>query len=113
VRRYRLVPTVVALAFFVVVGDLVLLALLPGAAPAAPKDEMWMVYYAVLRSGEVPAQLDDPILRGLLAALDPTAEEVAERVRVRSWEAREGGFSLEAEHTGDGRLYRITNDGVY
>jgi hypothetical protein len=113
VRSYRPGPTVVALALFVIVGDLILVALLPGPVPASPQDEMWMVYYAVLRCGEPPAQLDDPALRSLLVALDPAAEEVAERVRVRGWEAREGGFTLEAEHTGDGRLYRITPDGVY
>jgi hypothetical protein len=101
-----------ALALFVIAGDLILLAVVPGPATALPRDEMWMVYYAVLRSGEVPDRLDDHALKGLLAAMDPAAEAVAERVRVRSWEARGRAFTLEAEHAGDGRLYRITNDGV-
>lgn len=112
-RTYRPLQTAVALALFVIVGNLILVALLPGPAPASPHDEMWMVYFAVLRGGDPPAQLDDPALRSMLVALDPAAEEVAERVRVRGWEARGRGFTLEAEHTGDGRLYRITPDGVY
>lgn|GEM_PF-3633444 len=112
-RTFRPFPAAMALALFVIVGDLILVAVLPGPATAEPRDEMWMVYYAVLRSVEVPERLDDPALRSLLAAMDPAAEAVAERVRVRSWETQGRAFTLEAEHAGDGRRYRITNDGVH
>lgn len=112
-RTFRPLPAAVALVVFLTAGDLILLSLLPGSAPASPRDEMWLVYYAVLRSADPPEQLDEETLRGLLAALDPAAEAVGERVRVRGYRASGGGFTLEAEHAGDGRLYRITPDGIH
>jgi hypothetical protein len=115
VRSYRTLPALVAVVLFLVVGDLILLAVLPGGSAAAavpPEQEMWLVYFALMRSGEPPATLGADDLRRLLAALDPAVAEVADRVTVRTYTRDQYDFVLEAEHSGDGKTYRITSYGL-
>ena len=114
-RTYRTVPALLAVVLFLVVGDCVLLAVLPSGSSGAdvpPEQEMWLVYFALMRSPELPTTLGDDNLRRVLEALDPAVGEVAERVRVRSYTRDQYGFVLEAEHSGDNKVYRITSYGL-
>jgi hypothetical protein len=115
VRTYRTVPALVAVVLFLAVGDCVLLAVLPSGPSeegVPPEQEMWLVYFALMRQDEVPETLGADDLRRVLEALDPAVGEVADRVTIRSYTRDQYGFLLELEHSGDGKTYRITSDGL-
>lgn len=113
-RTWRVIPTVAAAAVFLLIANLLLVAVLGGARPEPgdPEHEAWLLYYAVIFPAEPPEALDQKGLRELLEALHPDAEAVADRFEVVGYTRRGRHFELELVHD-SGQRYRITLGGVF
>lgn len=111
-RRYRLLPTVLATVVFLVVANLLVLRSLPAPKVTSPEDGAWLACYALLYD-DPPDSLDDAGLARLLARLDPAAPAIGAGYAVVSYQVgRQGAFALELRHRASGTVFRVTQGGV-
>lgn len=111
-RRYRLLPTVLAALAFLLVANAILLRTLPEAKVTAAEDGAWLVHFALLYD-DPPTTLDDDALGRLLARLDPAAPAIGAGYTVVSYQpGLDGAFTLELRHRDSGTMFRVSEAGV-
>lgn len=112
-RVYRVVPTIVVVAVFLLVANFLLVELAGGAAPEPgdPIDEAWLIFYAMRLPKQPPETVDQEGLERILREFDPDAETVADRFEVLSYSRKDRRFDLELRHV-DGRVFRVSLGGV-
>ncbi len=111
-RRYRLLPTVLAALVFLVVANAVLLRALPAPKVTSAEDGAWLACYALLYD-DPPDRLDDAALSRLLARLDAAAPAIGAGYTVISYQpGEEGDFALDLRHAASGAVFHVTRAGV-
>jgi hypothetical protein len=112
-RTYQLGPTVAAIAAFLVISSLLVVAIPSnmGSNAGEPIDEAWLVFFAMRLPIDPPEKVNQRGLRKLLADFDSDAESVADRFKVEAYNYNGGHFELKVRHE-NGTLYRVSLGGV-
>lgn len=112
-RAFRVAPTLVVVAVFFVVANVLLVELSGGGTPdpGSPIDEAWLIYYALRLPAEPPETVDQDGLERLLREFDSDAEIVASRFEVLTYSRKGPRFELRVRHA-DGHVYLISVGGV-
>jgi hypothetical protein len=112
-RVYRVGPTLAAISVFLLLANILLVVSSGGAAPEAgdPKEEAWLIFYAIRYLKQPPENIDQEELRRILKELDPDAERIADRFEVLSYSLNGRQFELRLQHV-DGARYRLDLGGV-
>ncbi len=112
-RTYRLAPTLIAVAIFLVIANVLLIFVMPEAPENTADDEAQLLYFAVVFEASPPSHIDQNELQRLLAKLDPDARDLADHFSVISYTSTDrSSFELQVRHHGNGNVYNITINGV-
>jgi hypothetical protein len=112
-RTYRVVPTLIAFAVFLLAGSLLVGLFQSKPVAMIPDDEVQAVYFAVHSASPTPAAVDVPALRRMLGQLDPALAAIADRITVLSYTRQQYGFDLQIQHLGrPGRTYLLDSHGI-
>jgi len=112
-RVYRVVPTIVVVAVFLLVGSFLQVELSGGATPEAgiPIDEAWLIYYAMRLPKQPPETVEQEDLKRILGEFESDAEVISRRFEVLSYSCKDHRFDLRVRHV-DGRVFRVSLGGV-
>jgi len=112
-RTYRIVPTLSAVAAFLLAGSLLVGLFQSKPIAMSPEDEVRAAYFAVQYAAPVPSAVDAAGLRQLLGQLDPALASIADRISILAYSRDKYGFEMQVRHLAQpDRTYTLNNYGV-
>ena len=112
---YRPRPTVVIVIIFLLLGSGAISTFHLGSRSGnTPREEVFIVYLALMHQGSWPDEMTRDYLSSALGAIDPDLQSIADRVEISDYARTDLLFSMKIRHTKEpDHVYTIDFHGVY